>query len=306
MRIVPRNLSVWFVSIALAVLLWVHVVTNKLYEQIYSLPLRVAAVPAGLMVTSDIPDSCQIRVRGSGKALIRFSLEVKSLLFRASDYAAGTHVIDLEPKAFQVGDIGAAEIIEVVSPKKLRLRLEERSEKVLRIVPDIAIQTASGSRQSGRVTVSPDTALVRGPKRILKKMDSIATEKREFANISGRFQERVRLALPDSAFLSLSDTFVTVSAETARLAERTIGSIPVMIDDFAADKVLLTPSSVSLVVEAPTEILDSVSAASFSASIDKGKLRSGSSRIVPTIKVPHGVKLVEIVPNEIRVEVRGE
>jgi hypothetical protein len=68
----------------------------------------------------------------------------------------------------------------------------------------------------------------------------------------------------------------------------------------------MTPESVSVTVEAVQEVLDSVTIDQFSASIDLSSALPGSTFVSPRITFPTTLRLVDVKPKEIRIEVPSE
>ena len=92
LRVNPlHNIVLKASAIALALLLWVHVATNKTYEYQLNLPLKVVNVPKGLVLVSETPSIVAIKVRATGKQLSAcYRIPIQSLPISAGDCKQGT------------------------------------------------------------------------------------------------------------------------------------------------------------------------------------------------------------------------
>src|SRR5690606_10556251 len=132
MRFNPlHNLPLKIGAVLLAILLWVHVATNKAYEYQIELPLQLVDVPVGLIQTNAIPREATVRVQTSGKQLFALDARQPKLRISAAEFREGTFERELA-----VGDAMAAfaqvyENAAVVSPRNLVLHFERLAERNL-------------------------------------------------------------------------------------------------------------------------------------------------------------------------------
>lgn len=307
MDLILKHLGVKVLAVVLAFLLWVHVVTNMTYEHAVDLPLNIVDIPEGMMLVSDVDSKCEVLVRGTGKQLIRFLIDADDEKISAADYAEGLYVIDMTPEALISDSKGEAEIIEVISPKKVRLRFEERLEKYVDVIPNIEVTAALGYQKDGNLIVIPDSVHVSGPKHVVRKMQNVKTEDMTFDDIKGPFHDNVRLTFPDSSYLTLSDSSVLIEQNIIQLSERTFSDIPIELKNGKRDSIYtIIPTSVSVTVMALPAVLDSISSKQFAASIDVSGVAPGSTFVSPSVTFPNGLSLIDVKPKEIRVEVPRE
>ena len=70
----PRNMTLKALALALAVLLWVHVATDKSYEVEATLPVTDVSLGVGLALAEAPPDSITALITASGKDLLLICL----------------------------------------------------------------------------------------------------------------------------------------------------------------------------------------------------------------------------------------
>jgi len=303
----PKHMFVKVLAVALALLLWFHVVSNKNYEHVVAMPFQITDVPEDLILVSDIPDTCEMRIVGVGKQLLRFLAEVDEVAVSAKDYSTGLYVVDVTPDRIIVDHMGLTEVLEVISPQKLRLQFEELLEKTVGVEPDLVITAAPGYQVSGPLVVSPDSVVISGPKRLVRKIKKIKTQNVTISELTESLEEHIELSFPDSSYISLSDSSILAEQEVIELSERTISGIPLTIRNSASlPSFTVKPESISVTVEAIPELLDSLSVDEFKAYINLGEAVPGSTFVTPDITVPRGLQLVDTRPKEILIEVPRE
>ena len=304
MDIVPGQLGVKILAVVLAFLLWIHVVTNKNYDYNVTLPLQIVNIQDGLMLASSVPTEAEIKVRGTGKQLARFLLDVDSVTIDASPYSTGTYIVESTPDEFVINTVSGTEILEIVDPKKMRLVFEERMEKTVPVIADVKTEAALGFVKEGQLKIHPDSITVSGPKRFVRKIMSFETEEFHFSDLTTSLDEMVKIDFPDSAFLTLTDSTARIEQTVIRLQERTYSGIPLKVTDTAGRTgYTILPDSIAATVEGKTEVLDSIDADMFRASVSIATAAPGSTFVSPTVSIPPGVRLIDVRPKEILIRI---
>ncbi len=172
-----KNIGIKIVSLILACVVWFIVSAprrGRVRERIVTASLSLVGVPSDLMITTDIPGSVAVRVRGRVqelRALASQSLEASADLSQIN--RSGEVEITIRPQ-----HINVPEEIEVVSiqPNKVRFRIEQVRQSAVAIRPFLDGEPPSGYLV-GEATASPDRALVSGPASQILKLDEVATER---------------------------------------------------------------------------------------------------------------------------------
>ncbi len=230
-----KNLSLKFVSLVLACILWWNVSSprrEQVRERIVSASLSLVGVPSSLVITTpDITSSVSVRVRGRKsdlRALASQSLEASADLSSISK--PGEIEITIRAQHINVPDD-----IEVVSisPTTIRFRVEQLRQRAVPIRPFLEGTTPTGFL-IGQATAEPQLALVSGPVSQVMKLAEVTTERIIMTGRTGTFVQNVAV-ISDSPLvrvLSPLTTLVTVPV----LAE--IGPVP---DTAAANEAGRTP-----------------------------------------------------------------
>jgi YbbR domain-containing protein len=186
-----KNLGIKIVSIALACVVWFIVSAprrGRVRERIVTASLSLVGVPNTLVITTDIPGSVAVRVRGPVselRSLASQSLEASADLSQINQ--AGEVEITIRSQ-----HINVPEGIEVVSiqPNKVRFRIEQLRQRAVTIRPFLAGDPPAGYLV-GEATASPDRALVAGPESQILKLAEVATERIIMTGRTGTFVQDV-------------------------------------------------------------------------------------------------------------------
>ena len=201
------NWPLKILSLILALTLWFVVSAPRretVYERAYAVPLTLVGMPRGLVITTTVPDTVSVRLRGRVsvlRALASSNLEVPLDL---RTVVPGDITITIRPQAVNV-----PAQVEVVSldPGRVRFRVEEVRQKVVRIRPFLVGQPPSGFTV-GDVTVDPDHALVSGPTSQIRNLSEVATERVIMTGRTETFIQNVAV-VADSPLVRIVEPLLT-------------------------------------------------------------------------------------------------
>ncbi|HEX8171105.1 MAG TPA: CdaR family protein [Thermoanaerobaculia bacterium] len=203
-----KNLGLKVISLLLACVVWFLVSAprrERVRERIVTAPLSVVAMPSDLVITTDIPGSVAVRVRGRMsdlRALATASLEVPVDLSWVQQ--SGEVEITLRPQAINVPPE-----IEVVSiePNKFRFRIEPLRQRAVPIRPFL-VGEPPAAYLVGEPTADPERALVSGPASQVLKMSEVATERIIMTGRTATFVQNVAV-VSDSPLVRIISPLTT-------------------------------------------------------------------------------------------------
>lgn len=186
-----KNLGLKIASLLLACVVWFVVSgprRERVRERIVTAPISLVALRNDLVITTDIPGSVAVRVRGRSadlRALASQSLEVPVDLSWVDK--AGEVAITLRSNAMNVPPE-----VEVVSiePNKIRFRIEQLRQRAVTIRPFLVGDPPAGFIV-GQATADPPLALVSGPASQIVKLSEVATERIIMTGRTGTFVQNV-------------------------------------------------------------------------------------------------------------------
>ncbi len=216
-----KNLGLKLIALLLACVLWFFVSAprrERVRERNVSASISLVALPPELVITTDIPPSVAVRVRGrlsDLRTLTTTSLEVPVDLSWVQQ--PGEVEITLRPQAINVPPE-----IEVVSlvPNKFRFRIEPLRQRALTVRPFLVGDPPSGYLV-GDVSADPPLALVSGPASQILKLSELATERIIMTGRTSTFTQNVAI-VSDSPLVRVISPLTT--RVTVPVLSSTLGS----------------------------------------------------------------------------------
>jgi YbbR domain-containing protein len=171
-----RNIPLQLLALLLAFCLWLVVSAPRrepISERSFAAPLSLVRMPRDLVITTPVPDSVTVRLRGRASDLRSLSSQNLEVTLDLNWVSPGEAEITLGRQAIAVPpgiDVGSME------PSKVRFRVEQVRQKVVAVRPFLVGQLPDGYIL-GDPTVDPDHALVSGPASLVRKLNEVATER---------------------------------------------------------------------------------------------------------------------------------
>jgi len=171
-----NNLWLKTLSLFLALTVWLVVSAPRrepVSERAFAVPVSLVRMPRDLVITTPVPDTVSVRLRGRVSDLRSLSSQNLEVALDMSWVQPGDATITLLPKAINVPPQ-----IEVLSmdPTRLRFRVEALRQKVVAIRPFLIGNPPAGYF-TGDPTLVPDHVLVSGPASQVRSLTEVATER---------------------------------------------------------------------------------------------------------------------------------
>lgn len=186
-----KNFGLMLLSLFLALVVWSVVSAprrGKIRQRPVTATLSIVSLPNSYVITTELPASVTLRVRGRNadlRALSPATLEVPVDLSWVEQ--PGEVEITLRPEAI---DVPPEIEVESIVPNKIRFRIEELRQRAVAIRPFL-VGTAPDGYLVGEASASPDRALVSGPASQIVKLDEVATERIIMTGRTGTFVQNV-------------------------------------------------------------------------------------------------------------------
>ncbi|MFH1176364.1 MAG: CdaR family protein [Acidobacteriota bacterium] len=218
MRLVPRHPWAMVVALALASLLWYGKALDRrerISEKQVDASVTLVNVPVDLVITSEVPRSLLLRVRGPLSRLRSLEPAQTGVVIDLGGTGEGEHELAVETRNVIVPP--GVEVV-AVSPSALPLRLERITRRVLPVRAKIAGEPASGL-VVGRVDVQPPTALVSGPRLQLEALRGVSTDAVSVDGVEGPVEAVVAVRSPQPLVRILEPLAVRVVVEVVARIE---------------------------------------------------------------------------------------
>ena len=296
-----RHLGLKFLSIALAVLLWLVVSGEQIVERALRIPLEFTNLPAHLEMVGDTPAAVDVRVRGSSGALSRLGQGDLVAVLDLRTARTGRRLFHLTG-----GDVRTPFGVEVVqvSPSNVAVAFEVSASRIVPVVPAVEGDPAEGY-VVGTVTAQPATVEVVGPESALENLTEAITEPVIIEGASGLVRESVTIGVPDPAVRlrepRAAEVTVTV---TAAPVEQRVEGVPVTLRNGRGAEAAVTPARVTVVVRGAREAVDALTADAIDASVDLEGLGQGQVQLPVRVTPPQHVMVVRVEPPQVLVRIR--
>jgi YbbR domain-containing protein len=306
-KFILQNSGFKIVAVVMAMLLWFHVATEKVYEYTKSFPVEISNIPEGLVLAREAPREIQARIQGKGKELLKLLLMEKRILeIDIGDFRAGENNYDFKPEMIPMPEGLYLKVEEIESPKSVRISLDRLMEKTVPIRSRITIVPEEGYIASGEASLQPQEVTISGPRGFVRNITSIETEERVLDNVTEEVSDRIGLVLPEGHNLELSPDEVNFFAGVQKAVGKEIARVPVEIVNLARGrKVEVRPESISVVVFGGEDVVNQLTKDQIKVMVDCANAkRLEEAKLQPQVKLPPLVSLIRTEPDSLVVTIR--
>jgi len=285
---------------ALATLFWFAVVTENLYEHEVDVPIVAVNIPAGKTLANDIPATARVHFEGKGRALLglMFRRDARLVLDLSNVRRRQAFVLQRQMVHVPRGNYGLTPV-QIFYPDTVWVRLANLVDKPIRVSAEVKLTPMPGYTVMQPWRLEPDSVVISGPEEVVRRLDSVLTEHKEFANLQDSISAKLRLqAFPESLHVELAENETQFSADVQKLIEVTLHEIPVQVQNAPGHlKVTPVPSTLSLTVEGGEQLLLTLKSEDIIAYIDYSRVREIASGGHPAyIRTPAGVRYRDVKP----------
>ena len=201
------NIGLKLLSLFLALIVWFVVSAprrERVSQRAFAAPLSILSLRRDLLITTPVPDTVSVRLRGRESVLRSLSSQNLEVTVDLNWATPGEAKITLRPQAINVPPD-----VEVVSidPTNLHFRVEQLRQKVVAIRPFLVGQPPAGY-VIGAPTVLPDHALISGPASQVRNVSEVATERIIMTGRTETFVQSVAV-VSDSSLIRVVEPLMT-------------------------------------------------------------------------------------------------
>ena len=293
-------------SIAVALVLWFMVTTDRTYSYQISVPIDLVRLAESKTLMAPIPDHALNEVQGSGRSLIAawfyevaFRLELpevrKSTTLILKDHL---NLLDL-PSTFGI------EVLEIIEPKEIEIKIDDMVIKRIAVSLAGIVEPEDGYTLSG-YNFSMDSIIVSGPKAKLDNLSTIATRPVEHYDNKFSFSEKVELINPEPGIVEIEPGVVEINYDIQRLVERIVYNIPIRIKNIPANLIVAAvPPELALKVKGGERIIADLGPEDINAEIDYlHNYQPDREQYAASISTPDDISWIESIPKTFTLQVR--
>lgn len=190
-----RNLGLKFLSTCIAAMLWLVIAGERVVERVLRAPVEFQNLPNGLELVGNLPDTVEVRLRGSSGALSRMGGGDLAAVLDLRTARPGRRLFHLTPS--QVTVPHGINVVQV-GPSTLTMEFEASAIRMVPVEPDIEGRPDPGFEVTS-VTSDPATVEVAGPESALRRLDAVVTEPVSVNGETRSIREVVTIGVQDAS-----------------------------------------------------------------------------------------------------------
>jgi len=167
------NLGLKLTALLLAVVVYLHVYTERPAHLKYSFPVQITDVDSTLCLLGPAPGAVTAELRGTGKQLIRLRLGEPVLKISLAGVAKGRFERAITADDLPLRMSEGVEVERMVSPRTIEVQLDRKVRRWLPVAARFEGAPAEGFAVGGPLSTRPDHVTVTGPETAVAKLDSV-------------------------------------------------------------------------------------------------------------------------------------
>jgi YbbR domain-containing protein len=293
------NLGLKLFALLLAVLLYVHVLTDRPSEQTIYFPVTVEGLPDSLALATNPPTEVGVRLRGTGKQLIQLGLTKPPVRVSLAGVAPGMFQRALGPADVPLEGMTDVSVIEVKDPAEVRLEVTKRSSRMVPVRVPILGQPERGLVVAGEPTIRPAMVRVSGPSTWVARQETLRTEPVSIAGKRDTLELVQALVAPPSwAHATPGSVVVSIPIDVEETREM---PLDLEVRGIRGElRVELRPQTVKAIWRGPRALAQGVDARDYHASVDAGRRGRGLWTLPVEVTGP-GASRLTLQPDSVRV-----
>jgi YbbR domain-containing protein len=297
-----RHLGLKVVAIALATLMWLTVAGEHVVERSLRVPLAVRNLSGDLEIVGDLPDTVDVRIRGSSALLSHLDPGDVVAMLDLTTARTGARLFHLRADEVRV-PYGVA--VAQVMPPTLSLELEKSATRTIPIVPAIDGDPAAGF-VVGRISSEPSTVQVVGPESHVRQVAEATTEPVEIDGKRDRVRDVVTVGVADSSVRLVQPQNATVVVEiTQAPVEQDIGGVPIQVRNVGRGlKAKVTQPVTRVTVSGRRDALSSLRPETIDAFVDLAGLGPGRYNLRVQVDPLEDFGVRTVTPSVVEVTIR--
>lgn len=291
-----ENRALKFVSLLIAIALWMFVVGVDHSEVYMTVPLELTNVPEKVTVVSRAPGEINVRMTGPRTIMASISPKKLTVTLDLQGMQPGINSYEILPARF-----GVPQGVDVtdISPSVITLEADRTLTRMVPVKPRIKGTPAEGFEVS-EVIVTPREVELTGAERPLKLAHEVPTEVVDVTGLDGSVARDVVVALPDPSFKRTDgDTPIHMEVTVRELTvEREFPTVELAPP---APGWMVRPATVEVRLSGSLQLVSRLTAKDVTARpLVAGNLVKGTVPVIVT--VPEGVGVIQVIPSEVLLE----
>lgn len=247
-----KSLVLYLVFVMISAVMWGIVTFNNTIIMDVEIPVKITSRPANIHFLSQVPDTLTLNVSSRGSAFLKYIfLPTPQLELRFSDYidGNGSFRVDATHLKKALSKVLSKTTINQVLPGEISARYTDQPGKRVPVMHDVDATAASSCKICGDVSISPDSVLIYGDTKTLKKISEVYTRHVVAHGLTDTLTRRVTIASIDGVLIEPRHIDITIPVD--KMVARKI-NVPITVRNAPSDvSLVLFPSKVGVTYFAP-------------------------------------------------------
>ncbi|OUX63728.1 MAG: hypothetical protein CBE34_01390 [bacterium TMED274] len=304
-------------SFVIAFIFWFFIKSEDTYSVTTSIPLVARNLQEQKTYKEEVPESIIVSLKGSGRAFIwlrffdNFYEDYKAVIDLSS--IADEYNFELDqyyknnPEKIVLPTSLDLEFVEVISPRNIKINLDQYLVKKVPIMSEIMVTTSAGYIQVGEV-FSPDSISIGGPQEIVDTIDFVKTQKDTLVDLVSSVESEFLIINPDRV-VDFDPKKVKGFINIQPISETIVTGIPVKLINKPNDiNVFVNPATVSLTIVGGLDQIAKIGSKDIEVLINFEKSWSPDKQFYsPEVKIPDSIlEWKDLSPNNLEILVIKE
>jgi len=305
-------------SFVIAFIFWFFIKSEDTYSVTTSIPLVARNLQEQKTYKEEVPESIIVTLKGSGRAFIwlrffdNFYEDYKAVIDLSS--IADEYNFELDqyyknnPEKIVLPESLELEFIEVISPRSIKINLDQYLVKKVPIKSELIVSTAPGYIQVGEEVFSPDSISIGGPQEIVDTINFVKTQKDTLVNLVSSIESEFLIINPDRV-VDFDPKKVEGFINIQPISETIVTGIPVKLINKPNDiNVFVNPATVSLTIVGGLDQIASIVSTDIEVLINFEKSWSPDKQFYsPEVRIPDSIlEWKDLSPNNLEILVIKE
>ena len=305
-------------SFVIAFIFWFFIKSEDTYSITTSIPLVARNLQEQKTYKEEVPESIIVTLKGSGRAFIwlrffdNFYEDYKAVIDLSS--IADEYNFELDqyyknnPEKIVLPESLELEFVEVISPRSIKINLDQYLVKKVPIKSEVIVSTAPGYIQVGEEVFSPDSISIGGPQEIVDTINFVKTQKDTLVNLVSSIESEFLIINPDRV-VDFDPKKVEGFINIQPISETIVTGIPVKLINKPNDiNVFVNPATVSLTIVGGLDQIASIVSTDIEVLINFEKSWSPDKQFYsPEVRIPDSIlEWKDLSPNNLEILVIKE
>lgn len=296
------NFIIKITALALAILLWLNVITEKEYEYAYTLPVNDIELPSTLGAITPFPESLTVSVTAEGKKLLSSDWKKAGLRLKAGRLKRGADTLELNLETVSLVRSDDVTLVDIIGARAIYVYLDHLDSMLVPVASRLVVMPDEGyTVVQGRGGISPLQTRVIGPAMLIRRLDTIYTESKILEDVNKSVSLRLALLKPADTTNSLGHDSADVDVIVDKLTRKRFGRVPVFSQSGGnGRRPIVDPDHIAVTIEGPELLIDSLN-------INQIRIlaalppNDSVAYVLPTIILPQNFTVVGAEPDSIHI-----